>query len=173
VLGQWPYLLVDFSEAWSHKLQQRPGSSSCPCRPLTQLPCALVLPRVPPAPRCYPYAALACDKIMPPFFLSAQPHLCFLHPVVLNSSSAPVAGNTKKSGRRWPCLSPQPPSPDFSQPSSSSTAPPLRVFKYLLCSFFSCITACSHFPLLLVLVQLGARHGRAADLSSCAAALSS
>jgi hypothetical protein len=31
------------------------------------------------------------------------------------------------------CLSPQPPSPDFSQPSSSSTAPPLGVFKYQPC----------------------------------------
>jgi hypothetical protein len=83
-----------------------------------------------------------------------------------------LLGTQKKSGHWWPCLSPQPPSPDFSQPSSSSTAPPLGVFKYQPCSFFSRITAHSHSPLLLVLAQLSARHGRAPDLSSCAAMLS-
>jgi hypothetical protein len=91
VLGQWPYLLVDFSETWSHKLQQRRGSSSCPCRPLTQLPCALVLPRVSPARRRYPCAALACDKILPLFCVFISPTL--VAHVLANASASSSSGS--------------------------------------------------------------------------------
>jgi hypothetical protein len=80
-----------FSEAWPHKLQQRPSSSSCPCRPLTQLPCVLVLPRVPPARRRYPCAALACDKILSLFCVFISPAL--VAHLLANASASSSSGS--------------------------------------------------------------------------------